>query len=97
MEKILVLDKKTNEESEIETDGVFLAIGHTPNTELFEGQMDLIKGYVDIKEPFSTKTSKNNVFACGDVMDYKYQQAVVSAGTGCMAALDVQHYLDSLK
>ncbi len=97
LEKVLVIDNKTNKEEEIVSDGVFLAIGHTPNTEIIQDQVELTKGYIVIKEAWSTKTSRKNVFACGDVMDYKYQQAIISAGTGCMAALDVQNYLDSLK
>lgn len=97
LEKVRVFNSQTKKELEIEVDGLFLAIGHIPNTDIFEGQLDLTKGYIDIKEAFTSKTSRVNVFACGDVMDYKYQQAVVSAGTGCMAALDVQNYLDSLK
>ncbi|MCD4705110.1 thioredoxin-disulfide reductase [bacterium] len=98
LEKVIIFNNKTKIEEKIDVDGVFLSIGHTPNTKLFKNQLDLTKkGYIKIIEPWSTKTSQNNVFACGDVMDYKYQQAVISAGTGCMAALDAQKYLDSIK
>lgn len=97
LEKAELFNSKTNKTEEVEVDGVFLAIGHTPNTELFKDKLELTKrGYIKVDSD-SSKTSQNGVFACGDVMDSKYQQAIVSAGTGCMAALDVQEYLDSLK
>jgi thioredoxin reductase (NADPH) len=97
LERVELFNSKTNKTEEVEVDGVFLAIGHLPNTELFKDSLELTeKGYIKVASG-STKTSQNGVFACGDVADDKYQQAVVSAGTGCMAALDVQNYLDSLK
>ncbi|MGH9455170.1 MAG: FAD-dependent oxidoreductase, partial [Terriglobia bacterium] len=79
--------------------GLFIAIGHTPNTQLFEGQLDMKSGYIKVKsgiEGNATATSVAGVFAAGDVMDQVYRQAVTSAGTGCMAALDAEKYLDAL-
>ncbi len=79
--------------------GVFIAIGHTPNTQLFDSQLKMKNGYITVKggiEGNATATSVHGVFAAGDVMDQVYRQAVTSAGTGCMAALDAEKYLDSL-
>jgi thioredoxin reductase (NADPH) len=79
---------------EVEASGMFLAIGHTPNTKFLEGQLQLNdKGYIVWKEPFRTTTSVPGVFAAGDVADDYYRQAITSAGTGCMAALDAERYL----
>jgi len=86
-------------EQEIELAGVFIAIGHTPNTQLFEGQLDMRDGYIQVhggSDGNATATSVPGVFAAGDVMDHVYRQAVTSAGTGCMAALDAEKYLDNL-
>ncbi len=84
----------TNEESEIKTDGLFAAIGHVPNTDLFKGQLDLDAiGYLVTTGPGDVKTKIEGVYACGDVMDKKYRQAVTAAGTGCMAALEAERLL----
>jgi len=88
-----IRNKRTGEVSRVEVEGAFVAIGHQPATELFKGQLDLDSdGYI-IVEPGTTKTSVEGVFACGDVMDKIYRQAVTAAGTGCMAALDAEKYL----
>jgi thioredoxin reductase (NADPH) len=88
-----IRNKRTGETSRVEVEGAFVAIGHQPATELFKGQLDLDDdGYI-IVEPGTTKTSVPGVFACGDVMDKIYRQAVTAAGTGCMAALDAEKYL----
>ncbi|WP_263262683.1 thioredoxin-disulfide reductase [Pseudomonas sp. RIT-PI-S] len=86
--------------SELKVDGVFIAIGHTPNTSLFERQLDLKDGYLVVKggrEGNATATNVEGVFAAGDVADHVYRQAITSAGAGCMAALDVERYLDGLQ
>jgi len=88
-----IRNKRTGEVSRVEVEGAFVAIGHQPATELFKGQLELDNdGYI-VVEPGTTKTSIEGVFACGDVMDKIYRQAVTAAGTGCMAALDAEKYL----
>ncbi len=92
-------NKQNGETKEIAVDGVFVAIGHTPNTEIFAGQLDMHNGYLKVQsgsQGNATLTSKEGVFAAGDVMDHIYRQAITSAGTGCMAALDAERYLDDL-
>ena len=85
---------------EINVMGVFIAIGHKPNTAIFDGQLELNNGYIKVQsgtQGNATQTSIEGIFAAGDVMDHIYRQAITSAGTGCMAALDAEHYLDNLK
>ena len=87
---------KTGEVSDHTFDGVFIAIGHTPNTEMFKGQINLDSENYIITEKGSARTNIEGVFAAGDVQDKTYRQAVTAAGTGCMAALEAEHYLGSL-
>jgi thioredoxin reductase (NADPH) len=92
-----VKNVKTNALTEAKLQGIFIAIGHRPNTEIFAGQLEMVNGYIITKsglEGNATATSVPGVFAAGDVQDHVYRQAVTSAGTGCMAALDAQKYLE---
>ena len=87
------------ETRDVEVAGVFIAVGHTPNTQIFEGQLDMKGGYILVRsgsEGGATATSVPGVFAAGDVADHVYRQAITSAGTGCMAALDADKYLEQL-
>ena len=95
---IKVIDNKKQSVKEIQLEGVFIAIGHEPNTKLFVDQLEMVNGYIVVNKGtghFQTQTSKENVFAAGDVADSVYRQAITSAGTGCMAALDVERYFES--
>lgn len=88
---------QTGQQQDLDLDGVFIAIGHSPNTDIFKGQIDMRDGYIQIRsglEGMATATNIAGVFACGDVADHVYRQAITSAGFGCMAALDAEKYLD---
>ncbi len=97
VEGVRAVNNKTGEKTDISVTGVFIAIGHTPNTDIFKGILDMDKtGYL-ITKGKSTKTNLPGVFAAGDVQDKEYRQAVTAAGTGCMAALDAERYLGALE
>lgn len=94
-----VKNVQSGESQDVELQGIFVAIGHKPNTDIFQGQLELQNGYIKVKsgnEGNATAASVDGVFAAGDVMDHVYRQAITSAGTGCMAALDAERYLDGL-
>ncbi|MBS7839043.1 thioredoxin-disulfide reductase [Wohlfahrtiimonas chitiniclastica] len=94
-----ILDMATDAVKSVPVQGVFIAIGHHPNTDMFTGQLEMVDGYIKVRsgiEGNATATSVAGVFACGDVMDSVYRQAITSAGTGCMAALDVEKYLETI-
>ncbi|MEQ5140422.1 thioredoxin-disulfide reductase [Proteus vulgaris] len=98
--KVRLKDTKSDKTEELDVMGVFIAIGHSPNTAIFDGQLELNNGYIKVQsgtQGNATQTSIEGVFAAGDVMDHIYRQAITSAGTGCMAALDAERYLDAQK
>jgi thioredoxin reductase (NADPH) len=95
-----IKNRESGETEDIDLEGVFIAIGHSPNTQIFEGQLEMNGGYIKVQsglEGNATQTSIEGVYAAGDVMDHIYRQAITSAGTGCMAALDAERYLDDLE
>jgi thioredoxin reductase (NADPH) len=97
VEGVSIINNQTNKVTDVNVTGLFIAIGHKPNTDIFKGQLDMDdSGYV-ITEGKSTHTNKPGVFASGDVQDKEYRQAVTAAGTGCMAALDAERYLAALE
>ena len=99
VDSIKVKSVKTSEITKLDVHGVFIAIGHTPNTDIFKDQIDMKNGYIKVKSGLTgdaTQTNIQGVYAAGDVADHIYKQAVTSAGTGCMAALDAEKYLDEL-
>ncbi|CAM4196915.1 thioredoxin-disulfide reductase [Vibrio agarivorans] len=96
---VRIKDTQSDATQDLEVMGAFIAIGHQPNTAIFKGQLDMNGDYITVQsglEGNATQTSVPGVFAAGDVMDHNYRQAITSAGTGCMAALDAERYLDSL-
>lgn len=95
---VRIANTQSGKKTEIALHGCFIAIGHTPNTGIFAGQLDMKDGYIKVKSGLdgnATATSVEGVFAAGDVMDHQYRQAITSAGTGCMAALDAEKFLDN--
>ncbi len=95
---VRVRDNRSGEKADLPLSGCFIAIGHQPNTQIFQGQMDMKDGYIITRgglDGMATATSVPGVFAAGDVQDHVYRQAITSAGTGCMAALDAQRYLEN--
>lgn len=96
VEGVLIRNVKTGDITELKCNGVFIAIGHNPNTDIFKGQLELDdKGYIVAKN--RTKTSVEGIFVAGDVADTKYRQAITAAGSGCMAAIDAEKYLETLE
>ncbi|NMH58632.1 thioredoxin-disulfide reductase [Alteromonas ponticola] len=98
--KIRIADTQSDAKEELDIMGLFIAIGHKPNTDIFAGQLEMKDGYIIVNSGLNgnaTQTSVEGVFAAGDVSDHVYRQAITSAGTGCMAALDAEKYLDGIK
>jgi thioredoxin reductase (NADPH) len=95
VQSLALRDTDTDKESNLEVAGLFVAIGHEPNTSLFKGQLEMEEnGYIRTFD--GTQTNVDGVFACGDVQDHEYRQAITAAGSGCMAAIDVERWLDAI-
>jgi thioredoxin reductase (NADPH) len=97
---VRIKDTQSAATEDLDVMGAFIAIGHQPNTAIFEGQLEMANGYIGVQsgtQGNATQTSVEGIFAAGDVMDHTYRQAITSAGTGCMAALDAERYLDALE
>jgi len=95
VDSVTLKNLKTGETSRLDTEGVFMAIGHEPNTRLFRGKIDMDeRGYI-VTQPRTTETNVPGVFACGDVQDPSYRQAITAAGTGCMSAIDAERFLEA--
>ncbi|MGC5743836.1 thioredoxin-disulfide reductase [Chryseobacterium sp. NFX27] len=96
VERALIINNQTQETSTVDVEGIFIAIGHKPNTDIFVGQIDLDENGYILTEKGSTRTNLPGVFAAGDVQDHIYRQAITAAGSGCMAAMDAEKYLAEL-
>ncbi|SDL48521.1 thioredoxin-disulfide reductase [Chryseobacterium taihuense] len=97
VEKAVIINNQTQEKSTVDVEGIFIAIGHKPNTDVFVGQIDVDENGYIITEKGSTRTNLPGVFAAGDVQDHIYRQAITAAGSGCMAAMDAEKYLAELE
>ena len=96
VERAVVIDNQTQEKSTVDVHGIFIAIGHKPNTDIFKDQITLDENAYIITEGKSSLTNLPGVFAAGDVQDHHYRQAITAAGSGCMAAMDAEKYLGEL-
>jgi len=96
VERAVIINNQTQETSTVDVEGIFIAIGHKPNTDIFTGQIDLDENGYIVTEKGSTRTNLPGVFAAGDVQDHIYRQAITAAGSGCMAAMDAEKYLAEL-